>query len=324
MGYAGGAQWRKRKGYISIYRGPRLRIRSARRTAARSRRRLSPLLSVPLPCIARRSDAAVENRSVADPLVNHDRLVATLAVPDPGAGEECLRLIRSTRRADPAKQDDSPPFAVMGECRPAAGRRALGRDTLPCGPIEPPGIGRPRTSAIGRDSPVDQDPSIAVFKRVVISRRDVAKSLPAAPIALPAVPDHLPGGAITELAFPVSSRCSSVTTGVLSHSACPRPDWTRQSADEDSPLRHRAGSLLRDLPCVRTTRIVRGREMSAQGPRTDHAVGFYDSRVRRVVLVGGAGDPMSGDRDSVWTWSGTRWELLRIANYGLSDGGCAA
>jgi hypothetical protein len=45
-------------------------------------------------------------------------------------------------------------------------------------------------------------------------------------------------------------------------------------------------------------------------PSTDHAVGFYDDRLRRVALVAGAGDPTPGDRDSVWTWSGTRWELV--------------
>ena len=43
-------------------------------------------------------------------------------------------------------------------------------------------------------------------------------------------------------------------------------------------------------------------------PATDHAVGFYDSRLQRVVLVSGVGDPKDGDRDKVWTWSGTRWE----------------
>jgi hypothetical protein len=48
----------------------------------------------------------------------------------------------------------------------------------------------------------------------------------------------------------------------------------------------------------------------ASGPVTDHAVGFYDSRLRRVVLVGGAGDPRGAERDQVWSWSGTQWELL--------------
>ena len=56
-----------------------------------------------------------------------------------------------------------------------------------------------------------------------------------------------------------------------------------------------------------------GRETSTQGPRTDHAVGFYDVRLRRVVLVGDAGDPKDGNRDKVWSWSGARWELLTAA-----------
>lgn len=46
----------------------------------------------------------------------------------------------------------------------------------------------------------------------------------------------------------------------------------------------------------------------AAGPRTDHAVGYYDPALRRVVLVGGAGDPRDGVRDSVWSWSGRQWE----------------
>ena len=52
---------------------------------------------------------------------------------------------------------------------------------------------------------------------------------------------------------------------------------------------------------------------SAQAPRTDHALGFYDLQLRRVVLVGGAGDPKEGDRDKVWSWSGTLWELVTDA-----------
>ena len=55
------------------------------------------------------------------------------------------------------------------------------------------------------------------------------------------------------------------------------------------------------------------RRTSDAGPRTDHAVGFYDSQLQRVVLVGGPGDPKHGDRDKVWSWSGTRWELVTDA-----------
>ncbi len=49
---------------------------------------------------------------------------------------------------------------------------------------------------------------------------------------------------------------------------------------------------------------------AADTPATDHAVGYYDERLQRVVLVGGAGDPKPGDRDKVWSWSGTRWERV--------------
>jgi hypothetical protein len=45
----------------------------------------------------------------------------------------------------------------------------------------------------------------------------------------------------------------------------------------------------------------------ASSPVTDHAVGYYDSERGRVTLVGGPGDA-SDNRDSVWTWSGERWE----------------
>jgi hypothetical protein len=48
-------------------------------------------------------------------------------------------------------------------------------------------------------------------------------------------------------------------------------------------------------------------------PRTDHAVGYYDQRLGRVVLIGNAGDPIDGERDKVWSWSGTRWEVITEA-----------
>ncbi len=47
----------------------------------------------------------------------------------------------------------------------------------------------------------------------------------------------------------------------------------------------------------------------AAGIRTDHAVGFYDASRRRVVIVGGAGDPKDGERDRVWSWSGHGWDV---------------
>jgi len=52
---------------------------------------------------------------------------------------------------------------------------------------------------------------------------------------------------------------------------------------------------------------------SAVGPRTDHAVGLYDLRLGRIVLVGGPGDPKDGDRDGVWSWSGSHWERVTEA-----------
>ena len=55
---------------------------------------------------------------------------------------------------------------------------------------------------------------------------------------------------------------------------------------------------------------------SADAPATDHVVGFYDLRLQRVVIVAGAGDPKPGDRDKVWSWSGTRWE--RVTDEGPS------
>jgi hypothetical protein len=43
-------------------------------------------------------------------------------------------------------------------------------------------------------------------------------------------------------------------------------------------------------------------------PKTDHAVGVYDPRLKRVVLIGGPGDPAAGQRDRIWSWSGSQWE----------------
>lgn len=55
------------------------------------------------------------------------------------------------------------------------------------------------------------------------------------------------------------------------------------------------------------------RGTATAAPRTDHALGYYDGRLRRVVLVGAPGDPKDGDRDSVWSWSGATWERLADA-----------
>jgi len=48
-------------------------------------------------------------------------------------------------------------------------------------------------------------------------------------------------------------------------------------------------------------------------PQADHAVGFYDPGLQRVVLVGGAGDPKLGDRDTVSCWSGAAWDVVTNA-----------
>jgi hypothetical protein len=49
------------------------------------------------------------------------------------------------------------------------------------------------------------------------------------------------------------------------------------------------------------------------GAQADHAVGFYDPVLQRVVLVGGAGDPKAGERDTVWSWSGVAWDVVTSA-----------
>lgn len=47
-------------------------------------------------------------------------------------------------------------------------------------------------------------------------------------------------------------------------------------------------------------------------PILGHAVGYYDTRLNRVVLIGDAGDPADGVRDRMWSWSGARWEPIAI------------
>ena len=45
-------------------------------------------------------------------------------------------------------------------------------------------------------------------------------------------------------------------------------------------------------------------------PNLGHAVGYYDTRINRVVLIGESGDPMDGMRDRMWSWSGSSWEPM--------------
>jgi hypothetical protein len=50
------------------------------------------------------------------------------------------------------------------------------------------------------------------------------------------------------------------------------------------------------------------RTNETQGPRTTHGLGYYDPTLQRVVLIGGAEQARAGDRDQVWSWTGTHWE----------------
>jgi len=61
------------------------------------------------------------------------------------------------------------------------------------------------------------------------------------------------------------------------------------------------------LPAV--SRAAR-QDTPAATPKVDHAVGYYDPELQRVVIVGAPGDPRDGERDSVWSWSGRQWDLV--------------
>ena|SRR5688572_9868666 len=50
--------------------------------------------------------------------------------------------------------------------------------------------------------------------------------------------------------------------------------------------------------------------MSGDGPPLNHAIGYYDAALGRVVMIGGESQAKAGDRDRVWSWSGARWELV--------------
>lgn len=43
------------------------------------------------------------------------------------------------------------------------------------------------------------------------------------------------------------------------------------------------------------------------GPGVAYAMGYYDTNLRRVVLVGGMQSAKGDDRDRVWSWTGTEW-----------------
>ena len=174
---------------------------------------LAPAHAIPLPHVAQRSvamgrGAAIEQHDAgafvedhpmgvasARPLVR--RFLPTVTVPGPGVVEEGLRQLRSRWRADAAEEHDLPAFAVVDQCRPAARGRAVGGEALPIIALQRPRIGRPRTRSVGRD-PAEHQYSVPTVchERVVIARRDVGDSPPAARIALPTISDHLPSAAV--------------------------------------------------------------------------------------------------------------------------------
>ncbi len=53
-------------------------------------------------------------------------------------------------------------------------------------------------------------------------------------------------------------------------------------------------------------------EPASPSPILGHAVGYFDPRINRVVVIGDAGDPSDGARDRMWSWSGSRWEPMAI------------
>lgn len=55
------------------------------------------------------------------------------------------------------------------------------------------------------------------------------------------------------------------------------------------------------------------RSNTSANPQAARAYGYYDSSLQRVVLVGGAMEPRAADRDRVWSWTGTAWELMTSA-----------
>ena len=54
-------------------------------------------------------------------------------------------------------------------------------------------------------------------------------------------------------------------------------------------------------------------DQQAPSPNASRAVGYYDSRRQRVIMVGGDANFAAGDRDGAWSWNGARWELLTNA-----------
>ena len=172
-----------------------------------------PACAIPLPHVAQRriavgrgaaieqddARAFVEDHSmgVASARAAFRRLLPACAVPDPGVVEKRLTLIRSVRRADAAEQHDLPSLAIVGKCRSAARRRALGRHALPDAAFQLPCIGWPRAMTVSRDPAVHQDATTGIFhQRVMVARRDVGDLSPAARVSFPTVTDYLPCAAV--------------------------------------------------------------------------------------------------------------------------------
>jgi hypothetical protein len=51
-------------------------------------------------------------------------------------------------------------------------------------------------------------------------------------------------------------------------------------------------------------------ESAQSTPRARRAFGYYDTQLRRVVIIGGPSQLRPGARDSVFSWSGLDWELV--------------
>ena len=59
---------------------------------------------------------------------------------------------------------------------------------------------------------------------------------------------------------------------------------------------------------ARTLPLSRAATFAAPG--ADYSMAYYDAGLGRVVLLGGLRSAKGDDRDRVWSWSGSRWELV--------------
>lgn len=64
--------------------------------------------------------------------------------------------------------------------------------------------------------------------------------------------------------------------------------------------------------------------VALQAPELGHAVGYYDTRLNRVVIIGGPGDPVDGGHDRMWSWNGAAWDPLTATGpVGRTNGSAA-